>query len=418
MKTQKPRILIRKDGRDLAFCHLKFRKALSGYVNKRREDGFRITQTDLCQNLADHLCLSTDSINNYKKGHNGPASIGVVQDMAAYLELEWTELMKEVSPMTEKKMVEKEMAEKKKMEAVEKEMAKTKENVEPTAANTYRLTKYEKKAAWRAARKVYKALLDFVSYFEGDYTVELDLEDASSDPIIRSYNYCWTILHKHMLDIPHSTYESLEELIRELQYWIYGLPEYDSNNYDPAEELEKLRYFRSLWYLELNEEFEEEESEWKDRVTTWVVREFYETIHQILKNYIPREQAAGDARRQTNTNSETIYNEDFWNALDELVNSSEIVIDRPKGSAHPKFPDFIYRVDYGYMKDTSSMDGAGIDVWVGSGEKKVDAIMCIVDLAKRDSEIKILIGCTEEEKMAVYKTHNETQFMKGILIRR
>ena len=99
-------------------------------------------------------------------------------------------------------------------------------------------------------------------------------------------------------------------------------------------------------------------------------------------------------------------------------NSSEIVIDRPKGSAHPKFPDFIYRVDYGYLKDTSSMDGAGIDVWVGSGEKKVDAIMCIVDLAKRDSEIKILIGCTEEEKMAVYKTHNETQFMKGILIRR
>ena len=52
------------------------------------------------------------------------------------------------------------------------------------------------------------------------------------------------------------------------------------------------------------------------------------------------------------------YNEDFWNALDELVNTSEIVIDRPKGSAHPRFPDFIYRVDYGYLKNTSSMDGA------------------------------------------------------------
>ena len=112
------------------------------------------------------------------------------------------------------------------------------------------------------------------------------------------------------------------------------------------------------------------------------------------------------------------YNEDFWNALDELVNTSEIVIDRPKGSAHPRFPDFIYRVDYGYLRDTSSMDGAGIDVWVGSGKKTVDAIMCIVDLMKRDSEIKIMIGCTEEEKMEVYKTHNETQYMKGVLIRR
>lgn len=111
-------------------------------------------------------------------------------------------------------------------------------------------------------------------------------------------------------------------------------------------------------------------------------------------------------------------NDEFWNAIDELVNRSEVVIDRPKGTAHPKYPSFIYRVDYGYLKGTSSMDGAGIDVWVGSGEAKVDAIMVTVDLMKKDSEIKILIGCTEEEKEIVYQTHNETEFMKGILIRR
>lgn len=113
-----------------------------------------------------------------------------------------------------------------------------------------------------------------------------------------------------------------------------------------------------------------------------------------------------------------VNNDDFWDALEELANSSEIVIDRPKGTAHPKYPDFIYQVDYGYMQDTSSMDGAGIDVWVGSGDKKIDAIMCTVDLMKKDSEIKILIGCTEEEKAIIYKTHNETSFMKGVLIRR
>lgn len=112
------------------------------------------------------------------------------------------------------------------------------------------------------------------------------------------------------------------------------------------------------------------------------------------------------------------FNNDFWRALDSLVDNSEIVIERPKGTAHPKYPDFIYKVDYGYLKNTSSMDGAGIDVWIGSGEKKIDAIMCIVDLMKRDSEIKILIGCTEEEKQIVYQTHNETEYMKGILIRR
>ena len=49
-------------------------------------------------------------------------------------------------------------------------------------------------------------------------------------------------------------------------------------------------------------------------------------------------------------------------------------------------------------------------VWCGFDVAvKTNAIMCIIDLVKRDSEIKILIGCTEEEKILVYKTHNETQ---------
>lgn len=112
-------------------------------------------------------------------------------------------------------------------------------------------------------------------------------------------------------------------------------------------------------------------------------------------------------------------NNEFWTALDHLVNQSEIVIDRPKGTAHPKYPDFIYKVDYGFLKNTTSMDGTGIDIWVGTDEKKnIDAIMCTVDLMKRDSEIKILIGCTEEEKETINKIHNESQYMKGILLRR
>ena len=109
----------------------------------------------------------------------------------------------------------------------------------------------------------------------------------------------------------------------------------------------------------------------------------------------------------------------FWTALDTLVAESEIVIDRVKGSAHPRYPNFIYPLDYGYLKNTSAMDGGGIDVWLGSDvASKIDAIMCIVDLVKRDSEIKILIGCTKEEKIQVFQVHNETDFMKGVLIRR
>ena len=114
-----------------------------------------------------------------------------------------------------------------------------------------------------------------------------------------------------------------------------------------------------------------------------------------------------------------IVNEGFWQALNKLVSESEIVIDRPKGSSHPRYPEFIYPLNYGYLKGTTAMDGGGIDVWRGSASSgELDAIMCIVDLMKRDSEIKLLIGCTEEEKILVFKVHNETEFMKGIMIRR
>ena len=113
------------------------------------------------------------------------------------------------------------------------------------------------------------------------------------------------------------------------------------------------------------------------------------------------------------------YDKDFWQAIDKLVSSGKIVIDRPKGSFHPRFPNIKYEVDYGYIENTSSMDGGGIDIWLGSlVNKQVNAIICTVDLMKKDSEIKLLIGCTEEEIDTVYEFHNDSEFMKGILIRR
>ncbi len=112
------------------------------------------------------------------------------------------------------------------------------------------------------------------------------------------------------------------------------------------------------------------------------------------------------------------YDNDFWLALEKLVAESELVIDRPKGSRHPKYPDFLYPLDYGYLSGTTSSDGDGIDVWHGSCGTKIDAIVCIVDLLKRDSEIKLLIGCTEDEKRLIMDVHNNSEFMKGVMIRR
>jgi len=108
----------------------------------------------------------------------------------------------------------------------------------------------------------------------------------------------------------------------------------------------------------------------------------------------------------------------FWQALNKLISESNIVIDRPKGTPHPRYPNSITPLNYGYLQNTTSMDGGGIDLWQGtSPAQSLDAIICTVDLKKRDSEIKLLIGCTEEEKTMALKAHNETASMKGILIR-
>ena len=97
------------------------------------------------------------------------------------------------------------------------------------------------------------------------------------------------------------------------------------------------------------------------------------------------------------------HNAEFWFLLDKLVQSSEIVIDRPKNAAHPTFKEMIYPLDYGYLADTVSTDKGGIDIWVGSDIKqRVSAIITTVDMAKRDSEIKILYACTQEEIKLVY----------------
>ena len=109
---------------------------------------------------------------------------------------------------------------------------------------------------------------------------------------------------------------------------------------------------------------------------------------------------------------------DFWGALNKLVAASELVIDRPKGSRHPRYTEYIYPLDFGYLADTTAMDGGGIDVWRGSKpEVTVDAIICVVDLVKRDSEIKVLIGCTQQEQEIALHAHNYTENMKGMLVR-
>ena len=112
------------------------------------------------------------------------------------------------------------------------------------------------------------------------------------------------------------------------------------------------------------------------------------------------------------------FDKGFWEALDKLVQTSEMVIDRPKGSAHPRYPGAIYPLDYGYLSGTASMDGEGIDVWLGTGEPLPDALLCTFDPLKKDSELKLLLGCSETEKAAALRFHTQVLHMNALLVRR
>lgn len=104
-------------------------------------------------------------------------------------------------------------------------------------------------------------------------------------------------------------------------------------------------------------------------------------------------------------------NDSFWHKLDVLLMEHSIRIDRPKGKAHPRYPDMIYPLDYGELVGTNGGDGDGIDVWLGSleGEKKLVGAMATVDSLNKELEIKLFVNCTQAEMALALQFLSENQ---------
>ncbi len=111
-------------------------------------------------------------------------------------------------------------------------------------------------------------------------------------------------------------------------------------------------------------------------------------------------------------------NDEFWDYLQTLVETSHIVLDRPKGSQHPRFNQNTYPVNYGYLEGTTSIDSGGVDIWVGTlGSKTIVGVLCTVDLHKKDTELKILYDCTENEVNLILDFLNHEQMRSVPLLR-
>lgn len=103
----------------------------------------------------------------------------------------------------------------------------------------------------------------------------------------------------------------------------------------------------------------------------------------------------------------------FWHFLTQLAITNSIIVDRPRGSSHPRYSEMIYPLDYGYLENTTSSDGGGIGQWLASvntvmkeeGTKTLTGILCTFDTLKRDAEIRLLIGCMEADIQIIRDFH-------------
>lgn len=42
----------------------------------------------------------------------------------------------------------------------------------------------------------------------------------------------------------------------------------------------------------------------------------------------------------------------------------KVIVDRPKGSCHPEWPELLYPINYGFVKNTMALDGEEIDAYI------------------------------------------------------
>ena len=109
----------------------------------------------------------------------------------------------------------------------------------------------------------------------------------------------------------------------------------------------------------------------------------------------------------------------FWQKLDTLYLSSDLILDKPKGTVHKRFSNLIYPVNYGYFRENIGGDEEHIRVFRGSlNSSTVEALVVCVDILKKDIEVKLLVGCTDEEELSIMEFLNQTDFQKSVILRR
>ncbi|MCL1787531.1 MAG: hypothetical protein FWG38_06055, partial [Defluviitaleaceae bacterium] len=67
----------------------------------------------------------------------------------------------------------------------------------------------------------------------------------------------------------------------------------------------------------------------------------------------------------------------------------EVVIDRPLGSVHPRYPGMVYPVNYGYVPGVFAGDGAAQDVYVLGVDMPLSAFTgVVIAVVRRGNDVE------------------------------
>ena len=94
-------------------------------------------------------------------------------------------------------------------------------------------------------------------------------------------------------------------------------------------------------------------------------------------------------------------------------------IDRPEGSRHPRYPEIIYPIDYGFVRGTTSSDLEEVDVFVGTAGNGLVGAIVTADYRRGDEEVKLIYNCSRREIYLVNGFINfAPELMEGRLVLR
>lgn len=114
---------------------------------------------------------------------------------------------------------------------------------------------------------------------------------------------------------------------------------------------------------------------------------------------------------------DSVYNYDY------IGTNVKATIDRKKGDPHPKYPQSIYPINYGYVPGVISGDGKDLDVYVLGEERPLEEVegKCIAIIHRvNDNDDKLVISANGED-FTIDEIKNQTnfieQYFKSIVIK-